>query len=155
MTACVCVCAGDALLLPIMEFAGKDISSWFDPQTKDVRLTTERTNQRAALGCTPDATSVCFQVLTCVHPLTNCVSYYTPRGRFLHTPPPGPRSDWPTQLGPPWWADGRYEVGRLSCKTRWIRIINTLTLLEQRLEVNASHAWSGRWLPQRSAQGAL
>lgn len=28
--------AGDVLLLPIMEFAGKDISSWFDPKTEDV-----------------------------------------------------------------------------------------------------------------------
>uniref|UniRef100_A0AAZ1XT20 Cytochrome b5 domain-containing protein 1 n=1 Tax=Oreochromis aureus TaxID=47969 RepID=A0AAZ1XT20_OREAU len=26
---------GDVLLLPIMEFAGKDISSWFDPKTED------------------------------------------------------------------------------------------------------------------------
>uniref|UniRef100_A0A3Q2FV75 Cytochrome b5 domain-containing protein 1 n=1 Tax=Cyprinodon variegatus TaxID=28743 RepID=A0A3Q2FV75_CYPVA len=29
---------GDVLLLPIMEAAGKDISNWFDPQTKDVSL---------------------------------------------------------------------------------------------------------------------
>uniref|UniRef100_A0A3B4AWC5 Cytochrome b5 domain-containing protein 1 n=1 Tax=Periophthalmus magnuspinnatus TaxID=409849 RepID=A0A3B4AWC5_9GOBI len=28
---------GDALLLPLLESAGKDISSWFDPDTKDVR----------------------------------------------------------------------------------------------------------------------
>lgn len=38
---CACtkavVCVGDVLLLPIMEFAGKDISSWFDPETEDVR----------------------------------------------------------------------------------------------------------------------
>uniref|UniRef100_A0A4W6BL03 Cytochrome b5 domain-containing protein 1 n=1 Tax=Lates calcarifer TaxID=8187 RepID=A0A4W6BL03_LATCA len=31
---------GDALLLPIMESAGQDISCWFDPQTKDVRAET-------------------------------------------------------------------------------------------------------------------
>uniref|UniRef100_A0A8C2X346 Cytochrome b5 domain-containing protein 1 n=1 Tax=Cyclopterus lumpus TaxID=8103 RepID=A0A8C2X346_CYCLU len=30
--------AGGALLLPIMEFAGQDISSWFDPETKDVSV---------------------------------------------------------------------------------------------------------------------
>lgn len=29
---------GDALLLPIMECAGKDISHWFDPETKDVSV---------------------------------------------------------------------------------------------------------------------
>uniref|UniRef100_A0A3B5M7Y4 Cytochrome b5 domain-containing protein 1 n=1 Tax=Xiphophorus couchianus TaxID=32473 RepID=A0A3B5M7Y4_9TELE len=28
--------SGDVLLLPIMECAGKDISSWFDPKTRDV-----------------------------------------------------------------------------------------------------------------------
>ncbi|KAM9836334.1 cytochrome b5 domain-containing protein 1 isoform 2-T2 [Aulostomus maculatus] len=99
---------GDALLLPLMEFAGKDISSWFDPDTKDV--------------------------LTHIHPLTNCVSYYTPRGRFLHVPPAGPHSDWASDVIP-WWKDKRYEVGRLSTKTRWIRVINTLTSQEQLLEV--------------------
>lgn len=31
-----CLSAGDALLLPIMECAGRDISCWFDPETKDV-----------------------------------------------------------------------------------------------------------------------
>ncbi|XP_041842225.1 cytochrome b5 domain-containing protein 1 [Melanotaenia boesemani] len=100
---------GDVLLLPIMEFAGKDISSWFDPQTKDVRKY--------------------------VDPLTSCVRYYTPRGRFVHVPPAGPRSDWDTDVGEPWWRDPRYEVGRLSAKTRWIRVINTLTLQEQLLQV--------------------
>ncbi|XP_044198182.1 cytochrome b5 domain-containing protein 1 [Thunnus albacares] len=100
---------GDALLLPIMECAGKDISSWFDPETKDV--------------------------LRYVHPLTNCVGYYTPRGRFVHIPPAGPRSDWASVIGRPWWRDERYEVGLLSAKTRWIRVINTLTSQEQQLEV--------------------
>ncbi|XP_028998864.1 cytochrome b5 domain-containing protein 1 [Betta splendens] len=100
---------GDALLLPIMEFAGKDISSWFDPETKDV--------------------------LTHVDPQTNCVRYYTPRGRFLHVPPPGPRSDWANDVAQPWWRDGRFQVGLLSAKTRRIRIINTLTSQEQQLEV--------------------
>ncbi|KAM8882232.1 cytochrome b5 domain-containing protein 1 [Synchiropus picturatus] len=99
----------DPLLVPILEFAGKDISSWFDVETKDLQ--------------------------TYIHPLTNCVSYYTPRGRFLHVPPAGPRSDWATDVSPPWWKDERYVVGRLTVKTRWIRVINTLTSQEQRLEV--------------------
>lgn len=31
-----CVLSGDVLLKPIIECAGKDISHWFDPKTKDV-----------------------------------------------------------------------------------------------------------------------
>ncbi|XP_068444177.1 cytochrome b5 domain-containing protein 1 [Clinocottus analis] len=100
---------GGALLVPLLEFAGRDVSSWFDPETGDV--------QRH------------------VDPLTACERYYTPRGRFLHVPPAGPRSDWATDPGPPWWRDERYQVGLLSAKTRWIRIINTLTAQEQRLQV--------------------
>ncbi|KAG7496849.1 hypothetical protein JOB18_026303 [Solea senegalensis] len=100
---------GDVLLLPIMECAGKDISHWFDPKTKDV--------------------------LKHVDPLTNCVRYFTPRGRFLHVPPAGPRSDWANNIGQPWWTDRQYEVGRLTAKARWIRVVNTLTSQEQRLQV--------------------
>ncbi|XP_008400636.1 cytochrome b5 domain-containing protein 1 [Poecilia reticulata] len=101
--------SGDVLLLPIMECAGKDISSWFDPETRDI--------------------------LRFVDPVTCCERYYTPRGRFVHTPPSGPRSDWNTDLGQPWWKDRRYDVGLLSDKTRWIRVVNTLTSQEQLLEV--------------------
>uniref|UniRef100_A0A3Q1F2P6 Cytochrome b5 domain-containing protein 1 n=1 Tax=Acanthochromis polyacanthus TaxID=80966 RepID=A0A3Q1F2P6_9TELE len=100
---------GDVLMLPIMEAAGKDISHWFDPETKDIQ--------------------------TYVDPQTCCLRYYTPRGRFLHVPPTGPRSDWTNDFGEPWWKDQSYQVGRLSSKTRWIRIINMLTSQEQRLEV--------------------
>ncbi|XP_038128246.1 cytochrome b5 domain-containing protein 1 [Cyprinodon tularosa] len=100
---------GDVLLLPIMEAAGKDISSWFDPQTKDIRRF--------------------------VDPLTCCERYYTPRGRFVHIPPRGPCSNWATDFGTPWWKDSRYKVGLLSAKVRWIRIVNTLTSQEQLLEV--------------------
>ncbi|XP_029283816.1 LOW QUALITY PROTEIN: cytochrome b5 domain-containing protein 1-like [Cottoperca gobio] len=101
--------SGHALLLPILECAGKDISCWFDPETKDV--------------------------LRYVDPLTNCGRYYTPRGRFVHVPPPVPRSDWASDIGPPWWRDGCYDVGLLSAKTRWIRVVNTLTSQEQQLQV--------------------
>lgn len=66
--------------------------------------------------------------------------YYTPRGRFVHVPPAGPRCDWATDFGEPWWKDERYKVGRLSAKTRWIRVINTLTSQEQRLEVSGHTA---------------
>ncbi|XP_028853791.1 cytochrome b5 domain-containing protein 1 [Denticeps clupeoides] len=100
---------GDVLLKPIIEHAGKDISHWFDPKTKDI--------------------------LTHVDPLTGCRKYYTPRGRFVHVPPPWPCTDWTNDFGRPWWRDNRYQVGLLSAKARWIRIINTLTSQEQRLEV--------------------
>uniref|UniRef100_A0A3Q3A1H9 Cytochrome b5 domain-containing protein 1 n=1 Tax=Kryptolebias marmoratus TaxID=37003 RepID=A0A3Q3A1H9_KRYMA len=105
---------GDALLLPIMEAAGQDISCWFHPKTKDI--------------------------LRCVDPQTSCETFYTPRGRFLHVPPRGPRSDWDTDIGEPWWKDPRLEVGLLTAKTRWIRIINTLTSQEQLLEVRGPGA---------------
>ena len=68
-------------------------------------------------------------------PVTSCVRYFTPRGRFLHVPPPRPRSDWVNDFGRPWWSDPRYEVGRLTAKTRWVRVVNTLTSQEQLLEV--------------------
>ncbi|KAG7464641.1 hypothetical protein MATL_G00167750 [Megalops atlanticus] len=100
---------GDVLLKPILECAGKDISHWFNSKTKDIR--------------------------THVDPVSGCVKYYTPRGRFVHVPPPCPRTDWANDFGKPWWRDSRYEVGLLSAKTRWIRVINTLTSQEQSLEV--------------------
>ncbi len=126
-----------------MECAGKDISCWFDPETKDVSV--NRTNwpiskQLSALLLVHlHAYVVCPQVLKYVDPLTNCVRYYTPRGRFVHVPPAGPRSDWASDIGQPWWRNKRYEVGLLSAKTRWIRVINTLTSQEQRLQVNCPH----------------
>ncbi|XP_036884109.1 cytochrome b5 domain-containing protein 1 isoform X3 [Sturnira hondurensis] len=99
---------GDLLLKPIVEVAGQDISHWFDPKTRDIRKH--------------------------IDPLTGSQRYRTPRGRFLHVPPQLPRSDWANDFGKPWWQGSRYEVGRLSAKTRSIRIINTLTSQEHTLE---------------------
>lgn len=79
---------------------------------------------------------LCPQVLKYVDPLTHCVRYYTPRGRFVHVPPASPCCDWASDINRPWWRDERYEVGRLSTKTRWIRVVNTLSSQEQRLEVS-------------------
>ncbi|KAM6909524.1 cytochrome b5 domain-containing protein 1 [Xenentodon cancila] len=100
---------GDPLLMPILKAAGKDISYWFDPKTKDVRRH--------------------------VNPWTNCESYYTPQGRFVHVPPAGPRSDWDNDIHQPWWRDRRYEMGLLTVKTRWIQVVNTLTLQKMPLQV--------------------
>ncbi|XP_073903067.1 cytochrome b5 domain-containing protein 1 isoform X3 [Castor canadensis] len=100
---------GNLLLKPIMEVAGQDISHWFDPKTRDIRKH--------------------------IDPLTGCLRYRIPRGRFVHVPPQLPRSDWANDFGKPWWKGSNYEVGRLSAKTRNIRIINTLTSQEHTLEV--------------------
>lgn len=85
-----------------------------------------------------------------IDPLTGTLRYRTPRGRFLHVPPQLPRSDWANDFGMPWWQGSRYEVGRLSAKTRNIRIINTLTSQEHTLEVGTLESmWEilHRYLP--------
>lgn len=100
---------GDVLLKPIIEAGGKDISHWFNQKTKDIR--------------------------THVDPLTGCTIPYTPHGRFIHIPPPYPSAEWANDFGRPWWRDDSYCIGILSKKTRFIKIINTLTSQEQVLEV--------------------
>lgn len=115
---------GNLLLKPILEVAGQDISHWFDPKTRDIRKH--------------------------IDPLTGCLRYRTPRGRFVHIPPPLPRSDWANDFGKPWWKGSNYQVGRLSAKTRNIRIINTLTSQEHTLQVGALESmWEilHRYLP--------
>ncbi|XP_011726079.1 chromodomain-helicase-DNA-binding protein 3 isoform X4 [Macaca nemestrina] len=115
---------GNLLLKPIVEVAGQDISHWFDPKTKDIRKH--------------------------IDPLTGCLRYCTPRGRFVHVPPQLPCSDWANDFGKPWWQGSYYEVGRLSAKTRSIRIINTLTSQEHTLEVGVLESiWEilHRYLP--------
>ncbi|XP_066578726.1 cytochrome b5 domain-containing protein 1 isoform X2 [Amia ocellicauda] len=106
---------GDVLLKPIIEAAGKDISHWFNPKTKDVR--------------------------THVDPLTSCLRYYTPGGRFLHVPPSYPCSDWANHFGRPWWRDGRYEV----CSEETLGEI-----LQRYLRYNA-HAASYTWKHEGAA----
>ncbi|EDV24346.1 uncharacterized protein TRIADDRAFT_27077 [Trichoplax adhaerens] len=101
--------SGDLLLKPVIQSAGKDISHWFDDKTKDVR--------------------------THVDPVTGCIVPYTPHGRFIHIAPPYPQSDWANNFGKPWWKDDAYCIGLLSQKTRFIRVINTLTSQEQTIEV--------------------
>ncbi|KAK7909468.1 hypothetical protein WMY93_014152 [Mugilogobius chulae] len=66
---------GDPLMLPLLESAGKDISSWFDPETKDVRRF--------------------------IDPVTQCRRYYTPRGRFVHVPPQAHARTGPGTSAPP------------------------------------------------------
>ncbi|XP_074991142.1 cytochrome b5 domain-containing protein 1 isoform X2 [Calonectris borealis] len=48
--------------------------------------------------------------------------------------PPEPRSDWAPPRSPPWWADPRLEVGRLTAEPRPLRLRNTLTGQEHVIE---------------------
>ena len=51
--------------------------------------------------------------------------YDCPMGRYLHVPPIFPDSEWdPSSFKTPWWRDESLCIGRLTEKTRKIRIIN-------------------------------
>lgn len=100
---------GNELIAPIMAMAGQDISHWFNPRTGDVK-----THVDAEKGIS---------------------KYYCPHGRFLHVPPPEPRSNYSTDFGRPWWRDSRYEIGILTSKTRSLRLVNTLTSQQHMIEV--------------------
>ncbi|KAE8620445.1 hypothetical protein XENTR_v10010254 [Xenopus tropicalis] len=122
---------GDVLLKPIIEAAGRDISHWFNPKTGDVK--------------------------THIDPQTGCLKYYTPQGRFLHTAPSFPCSGWDNDFGRPWWKESTYQIGILSSKTKFIRIINTLTSQEQALEVCSEETIReilGRYLPYNGHAGS-
>lgn len=60
-------------------------------------------------------------------------------GRFVHIPPPFPRSDWANNIGKPWWKNETYCIGLLSERNRKVRVISTLTLEEQVLEASDEH----------------
>ena len=96
------------LVNPLIKFAGKDISDWFDEKTGNVKM--ELNSQ------------------------TNIVSPVLPHGRFVHVPPSEP-IPWKNNFKTPWWEDEKYKIGILSKKTRIIRIINVLTKQEKLLEV--------------------
>jgi len=98
------------LINPLVEFAGQDISDWFDESTGDV-----------VRGYDNELGLVLPRV---------------PHGRFLHVAPPVPVSNWATDFKVPWWRDDdTYCIGRLSRKTRKLRIVNMLTHQETTLEV--------------------
>jgi len=100
------------LVQPILKFAGTDITHWFDEKTKEPK--------------------------TYIDPVLNVRMPYCPHGRYVHIPPPEPSADWNTDFGVAWWADtARYCVGHLSRAKRTIRVVNTLTGQDDRLEVCA------------------
>eukprot|EP00640_Fibrocapsa_japonica_P003996 CAMPEP_0113940440 /NCGR_PEP_ID=MMETSP1339-20121228/6568_1 /TAXON_ID=94617 /ORGANISM="Fibrocapsa japonica" /LENGTH=225 /DNA_ID=CAMNT_0000944271 /DNA_START=56 /DNA_END=733 /DNA_ORIENTATION=+ /assembly_acc=CAM_ASM_000762 len=89
------------LAQPIIDAAGRDISHWFDPKTKEVK--------------------------TYVDEETDLTVPYTPRGRFVHVPPLYPSTSWATDFGTPWWNDDAYQIGKLTQKTRRINLLNVLS----------------------------
>lgn len=97
------------LAAPIVAAAGEDVSHWFDADTGDLKFH--------------------------IDPVTNLRMPYVPRGRFIHVPPTNPVSTWRTDFGKPWWKNEEFVIGRLSTKTRKIRVVNTLTTQDDLLEV--------------------
>lgn len=97
------------IIEPLIKAAGQDISSWFDPKTRDIKL------------------HIC--------PVTSLERFYTPMGRFPHIPPAEPMGNWDTSFGIAWWRDKNYFIGNLSNKIRVVRIKNVLTSQEDTIEV--------------------
>lgn len=101
---------GDPLLRPIIVHAGQDISHWFDETTGQVRMH--------------------------IDPVTGCSLPYTPQGRFIHIPPSVPLTNYDTDIGTPWWDDKEtYCIGKLTVKTRMLRVVNMLSSQETMIEV--------------------
>ena len=98
-----------SLVAPIIEAAGTDVTHWFDPVTKEVR--------------------------TFVDPETEFEMPFPPMGAFLHCPPPMPTAEWNSNIGTPWWKDRALSIGKLTQKTRKVKLFNMLTKQETILEV--------------------
>lgn len=104
-----------ALLTPLLDNAGKDVSHWFKKDRNGNVV-----------------------VKTRIDPRTSLEMAYTPCGRFVHVPPEDPLSTWRTDFGVPWWQDDvKYVIGRLSERTRKLRVVNTLAKTEHVLEAGA------------------
>ncbi|XP_022206273.2 cytochrome b5 domain-containing protein 1 isoform X1 [Nilaparvata lugens] len=102
---------GKDMVKPILAFAGKDISHWFDARTGDMKRH--------------------------VHPITGALVQWTPHGRIPHVGIETAGTDWTPPPRLPWWMDSRYVVARLTAQERQIRILNMLTGLEAQLCVCA------------------
>ena len=99
------------LVQPLIDAAGTDITHWFDPVTKDVR--------------------------TYIDSKTELEVPFTPMGTFLHCPPSIPTSDWSSSIGTVWWRDRTLVLGKLTLRTRRIKLENMLTKQKTELEVCA------------------
>lgn len=99
---------------PLIQAAGQDISHWFDAKTGGVKLA--------------------------VDPARGIAVPYIPFGRFVHVPPVDPTSSWDTNFGTEWWRDDDVVIGKLSKKTRGVRVVNVLTQQDNRLTVCAEES---------------
>ncbi len=93
---------------PLIEAAGESISHWFNEKNGDVK--------------------------TYMDPKRNVIMPYTPAGRFIHVPPPDPKDDSPA-VDMPWWKDTKYVIGKLTAKTRMVKIVNMVTRTEDVINV--------------------
>ena len=93
---------------PIIKAAGTDISHWFNPKTGDIR--------------------------TIIDPETELETPHLAVTELLDVPKVDPGLGF-VPPAKPWWKDESRIIGNLSKKPRWIRIVNTLTKLEDKIEV--------------------
>lgn len=100
--------SNDPLVLPLIKAAGTDISHWFNPQTKDIRTKIDAVTEL-------EVPNLPVEQLLDVPNISPAVG----------TVPPAT----------PWWKQENRIVGKLSKHPRFIRIVNTLTGLEDLLEV--------------------
>ncbi|KAL1530101.1 hypothetical protein AB1Y20_001023 [Prymnesium parvum] len=97
------------LVQPLIDNAGTDITHWFDPETRDVR--------------------------TYIDPKTQQEVPFTPMGTFIHCPPNKPTANWSSNIGTVWWKDSSLVMGKLTQRTRRIKLENMLTKQKSELEV--------------------
>jgi hypothetical protein len=58
----------------------------------------------------------------------NLFWWHCPLGRYLHIPPITPDSNWDSEsFSLPWWKDESLRIGKLTEKTRKLRVINLYT----------------------------
>lgn len=89
------------LTQPLIDFAGKDITHWFNPKTHEPRTKVDSESGRTV--------------------------FYCPNGRYLHIPSVLPGIDEEPTDVTPWWRNRVLVIGKLTCKSRKVRIINMLT----------------------------
>ena len=101
------------LIRPLLQFAGQDISDWFDSYSNDIK--------------------------TFIDPVSNLRTPYLPFGRFIDIPPSAqPVTNWSFDVfhdDMPWWKNWKFVVGLKSEKSRQIRIVNVLTNQENVIQV--------------------
>jgi hypothetical protein len=98
-----------SLCQPLIDFAGKDISHFFNKRTKEPLTKIDTNTGKKVFQC--------------------------PNGRYLHIPSSVPHSDNEPQVSTPWWRDRAYVIGNLTKKVRKLRVVNMLTHQEDIIEV--------------------